>query len=85
MERIFVSLKEAAKALCIAEKTARNWLTQGKFPVRTYKIGGKLLVKVSELLEFVSRLSSPAVAIQVAAVNQPGTTIKRGRGRPRNV
>ena len=55
MERIFVSLKEAAKALCIAEKTARNWLTQGKFPVRTYKIGGKLLVKVSELLEFVSR------------------------------
>lgn len=85
MERIFISLKEAAKVLCIAEKTARNWLTQGKFPVRTYKIGGKLLVKVSELLEFVSRLTGPPVAIEVSTVNQPGTTIKRGSGRPRNM
>jgi hypothetical protein len=45
----FVTIKEAAKLVPVAEKTFRNWRSQGLYPNLFSKIGGKVLVDLLEL------------------------------------
>lgn len=83
--QLLVCLDEAAAILGIAPKTARNWLSQGRFPTPTVKVGGKRLVRLSDLEAFVAGLVPAPVlgtvnTIDNGKVDQP--QIKRGRGRP---
>jgi predicted DNA-binding transcriptional regulator AlpA len=79
MKIIFISLSDAAQTLGIAAKTARNWLSAGKFPLPTYRIGGKRLVRIEDIDSFVVNLcgGTPALALD-GNIQQP----KRA-GRPR--
>lgn len=51
-----VPLKQAARALGIAEQTARNWLLEGKFPIKTVKLGYLRMVKKSDLDRYLAGL-----------------------------
>jgi excisionase family DNA binding protein len=51
-----MSLTQAADILGIATQTARNWLLEGRFPVRTHKIGYRRMVKKSEIEQYLASL-----------------------------
>jgi len=74
--RALLPLNEAGQILGVGEKTIRNQLVRGTFPIRTVKIGRRRLVVVEDLLRYIS--VSPAEAGSTA---QPES--RRGRGRPR--
>jgi hypothetical protein len=57
---------EAGKCLSYAPQTTRNKLAKGQFPIRTVLVGGKRLVKKTDLAQYIDDL---------------GTERKR-RGRP---
>lgn len=82
-ETLMVSFIEGTTQIGIAEKTGRNWLTAGKFPIPTFLIGSRRMIRVSDLEEFVeglgSKISQPVADIAVP----PDTETKRRRGRPR--
>jgi hypothetical protein len=77
--RILLPLDEAARALGIAEKTIRNQLVYGSFPIRTVKIGRRRLVVVADLLRYIAGGDTPAEQADPAAQPEP----RRQRGRPR--
>jgi hypothetical protein len=78
--RILLPLDEAARALGIAEKTIRNQLVYGSFPIRTVKIGRRRLVVVADLLRFIGAATPAEPAPAAQPEPQPA---RRGRGRPR--
>jgi predicted DNA-binding transcriptional regulator AlpA len=51
-----LSVREAARMLPIAEKSVRNRLSAGTFPIPSYKFGGKRAFKLSEILEFIDSM-----------------------------
>lgn len=51
-----MTLKQAAEILGIATQTARNWLLEDRFPVRTHKLGYRRMVKKSELEQYLASL-----------------------------
>jgi predicted DNA-binding transcriptional regulator AlpA len=55
IERL-MNIKELAEILAIKPQTIRNKLSRGKFEIPTYKIGGKLVWKESEVLSFIKKL-----------------------------
>lgn len=79
MKVIFISLAEASATLGIAVKTARNWLSAGKFPLPTYRLGGKRVVRVDDIESFISTFCGVP---SVLTVDVQHTATKRG-GRPR--
>lgn len=84
-----VDMNQAAAYLQISVKTARCWLSLGKFPVPTIKVGDRRLVPIALLQAYVDdlvRAASTSAAASAAPAPSPTTTpavIKRGRGRPR--
>ena len=53
-ETSHLPLKEAAKYLCISEKTLRTWKSKKEYSYLPYvKIGGKVAYKVSDLNGFI--------------------------------
>lgn len=86
-ETLLVSFRDGTKRISLAEKTGRNWLTAGKFPVPTHLIGGKRMIRVCDLEEFVAglgpKISQPAADINESLVPAPAAETKRRRGRPR--
>ena len=56
LERL-VRVPEAAPMLGIAEKTIRNKLSLGVFPIPAYRFGKRVLFKLSEVQRFISDLS----------------------------
>lgn len=83
MKELFVSISDAAKMLCIAEKTARNWLTLGKFPVPSFKIGSKRVVRISDITQFAEGLGLGLGMPQVPQVAGLPVPQQKSRGRPR--
>jgi hypothetical protein len=79
--RILLPLDEAARALGIAEKTIRNQLVYGSFPIKTVKIGRRRLVVVADLLRYISGDAAPAEAAPAAPAVQPEPPRRRGRPR----
>jgi hypothetical protein len=75
--RALLPLDEAAQILGIAEKTIRNQLVRGSFPIATAKIGRRRLVVVADLLRFIGAVTPSAPA---ATAPEPP---RRPRGRPR--
>ena len=51
-----VRVTETAGMLGIAEKTVRNQMSLGVFPIPTYRLGGRVLFKMSEVLAFIDSL-----------------------------
>lgn len=51
-----VGLKPGARAVGFAEKTARNMLTDGTFPVKTVLRGRKRLIDVEDLARYYAEL-----------------------------
>ena len=82
-ETLMVSLKEGTKQIGIAEKTGRNWLTDGKFPIPTHLIGRRRMIRVADLEDFVAGLGSKILQPESYLSLSPATEIKRRRGRPR--
>ena len=56
MEERLMDIKKLAEILAIKPQTVRNKLSRGKFELPTYKIGGKLVWKESEVLSFIKKL-----------------------------
>jgi excisionase family DNA binding protein len=80
---LLVSVPEAARCLGIAEKTVRNWMSAGKFPVQTVRLGARRLVRRADLELFVDGLGVGQSAAVVELDSIPIALVKRPRGRPR--
>ena len=55
IERL-MNIKELAEILAIRPQTIRNKLSRGKFEIPTYKVGGKLVWKKSEVFNHINNL-----------------------------
>jgi len=78
----FVAMPSASKFIGISEKTGRNWLALGRYPLQTVKVGDKRMVPVPALVNwYASQLDDAGVSqpVPVAEVGQ----VKRRPGRPR--
>jgi len=51
-----VDVRETALMLSISEKSIRNQMSAGQFAIRHYKLGGRVLFKMSEILAFIDSL-----------------------------
>ena len=56
MEERLMDIKKLAEILAIKPQTVRNKLSVGKFELPTYKMGGKLVWKESEVLSYINKL-----------------------------
>lgn len=52
-----IGVKETAFMLGVAEKSVRNKLSLGTFPIPSYRFGGKRVFKLSEIFKFMKNLS----------------------------
>nr|DAL10383.1 MAG TPA_asm: Pyocin activator protein PrtN [Caudoviricetes sp.] len=46
-----ISLRQAAKVLCVGESTAYAAVRAGKFPIPVLHVGGRIIVPTAPLLE----------------------------------
>lgn len=80
---LLIPYLEGAQTIGIANQTAKNWLSAGRFPVATFLIGRRRMVRVSDLEAFVAGLGQqprvPASSLLSTHVVPP----KKTRGRPR--
>jgi excisionase family DNA binding protein len=96
---LFLSIREAARLLGIEPKTIHKWIGEFRFPVPTYKLGRRRLIRYDELQAFVTSLEpdTPAGPADGGPLRDAklrpagglagadGLTPRRGRrGRPRN-
>jgi len=72
-ESLLIGLEVACSMLGICLKTGRNWISAQRFPVQTFRVGGRRLVRRKDLLAFVNNLGGGE-----PLVPQPART-----GRPR--
>ncbi|AOJ14118.1 hypothetical protein DF161_19885 [Burkholderia stagnalis] len=63
---LLIPVVKAGECLSLAEQTTRNKLHCGTFPVKTVMLGGKRLVKKTDLADYITELGAE----------------KRPRGRP---
>lgn len=73
--RTHIGVTEAGTAIGIQPRTVRNWLHQKKFPLPTSLLGGKRMVSLIDLAEFLSKTS----AQQTSPLPQLQQGKKRGR------
>ena len=57
MEQQCLGLAEACKVLGIKWSTGRVWLCNGRFPVKTFLMGGKRMVLVSEINRYIESIA----------------------------
>jgi predicted DNA-binding transcriptional regulator AlpA len=57
-QTMFISVVDAGREIGYAEKTTRNLLSEGRFPLPTEKIGAKRVVSSYDLAKFVIKRSS---------------------------
>lgn len=50
-----IPIKDAPKCLPFAEKTLRNWRSQGLYPKLFVKLGGKVFINLAEFEKLVER------------------------------
>lgn len=54
--RLLIRATEAGECLSLAEQTTRNKLHAGTFPLKTVLLGGKRLVKKTDLARYIDEL-----------------------------
>lgn len=82
-EQALVSIKAGAAAVCWAEKTARNMLSDGTFPIKTVRVGSKRLVVVDDLARYYAELVGLDSDTTAPAEPVTSDAAPRPRGRPR--
>ena len=70
----FITPVAAGKELGFAEKTTRNMMTQGRFPLTTEPVGSRLMVSIFVLADYVARRSQMPLEPSVEKISK-----KRGR------
>lgn len=80
---LLIPYLEGARTIGIANQTAKNWLSAGRFPVATFLIGRRRMVRVSDLEAFVAGLGEPPRETVCSKVAPSAVELKRSRGRPR--
>lgn len=80
---LLISYLEVAHKLGIANQTAKNWHTAGKFPIPTFLLGRRRMVRVSDLEAFVDSLGEKPSQFGSLQIVAPIAPTKRPRGRPR--
>lgn len=83
-----VPLISGAHFMGIAEKTARNWLVQKKFPIQTVVVGDKRFIPIPALISWYSEVigcNAVSAAAPAPAAQAEPEPVKRGRGRPRKI
>ena len=73
---LLVSYSHTAELLGISDKTIRNQISRGSFPLQIVKIGGRCLIRLSDIYALVGTSQ---------VVVTPADPAKRGRGRPRKI
>lgn len=82
--RLLVPFSEVAPLLSVHPQTLRTWQSQGRLPFPSFLIGGKRVVRVSDLEAFVNGLGKPGIDPLAAGATQPDVIPRRRpRGRPR--
>lgn len=69
-DQILITMDQAARHLGMSGKTAQNRASAGRFPIPTRKIGGKQMVHLLDLAEFIA-----------CGTSQQATAPRRGRPR----
>lgn len=77
-----IPLAEAAARPGISLKTAKNRVSEGRFPLASARVGQRRFVRSDDLTSYIDRLIPPAVEPVMATELVP---IKRGPGRPRKL
>ncbi len=80
---LLIPYLEGARTIGIANQTAKNWLSAGRFPVATFLIGRRRMIRVSDLEAFVAGLGEPPRKTVGSEPAPPVVELKRNRGRPR--
>ena len=55
---VFIPAIDAGREIGYAEKTTRNLVSEGRFPLKTEKIGAKRMVSIFVLAQYVSERSN---------------------------
>ena len=55
-DALLVGVETASRMLGICPKTGRNWISSQRFPIKTFRLNGRRLVRRSDLLAFVNGL-----------------------------
>lgn len=81
---------EAGRLIGMAEQTARNKVTAGKFPVEIVLSGSRKMVRRSDLEKYVEGLKAvggPPASLSPATppAEASPATVGRPRGRPRKI
>jgi hypothetical protein len=78
---IFIPAIDAGREIGYAEKTTRNLLSEGRFPIPTEKIGAKRVVSIFVLADFVMQRSHIAPAVMSPKPARKGARTKAERLR----
>lgn len=78
-----VPVADAARAIGLAEKTARNQLSAGKFPLKTVSIGRRRLVPVADLDRYLREVGALPPLPPEPEPSSELEPERRPRGRPR--
>src|ERR1017187_8137249 len=78
---VFIPAIDAGREIGFAEKTTRNMLSEGRFPIPTEKIGAKRVVSIFVLADFVMQRSHIAPSIMPPVRARKGARTKAERIR----
>lgn len=78
---VFIPAIDAGREIGFAEKTTRNMLSEGRFPIPTEKIGAKRVVSIFVLADFVMQRSRIAPSVMSPVRVRKGARTKAERMR----
>jgi hypothetical protein len=82
---LLASFIEVGLSIGIAEQTSRNWVSAGKFPIPTFLIGRKRMVRVADVEAFVDGLGKKPTDLEGTDSVPLCYAQKSKRGRPRKL
>ena len=78
---VFIPAIDVGREIGFAEKTTRNMLSEGRFPIPTEKIGAKRVVSIFVLADFVMQRSHIAPSVMPPERARRGARPKAERMR----
>jgi hypothetical protein len=76
---VFIPAIDAGKEIGFADKTTRNMLSEGRFPLPTEKIGAKRVVSIFVLADFIMNRSNISPSTTTPARVRKGAPTKAER------
>ncbi len=81
---VFLNLKQVSKVIGLAEQTIRNLISQGRLTLPTRKVGGKRVVHVLELAQWIDQehiTSEKMMHLSLLRRTRPGRPTKAEQRR----